>query len=248
MNVPVIVPVYTLAPLATGVQIIAAGIDMLATLSIDARYIDKKIVILGDSAGGWISLRLILALTELASAEDGSSRNELDTVLPGAWDILQKHDLKTIRAIRDKVKAVILFSPAIDLEMANMSDRSVESLDPALRFPFVETVARLWTYGPNDFPGFVDRLPSGNTDPLTIATREFSLGHPFHSPANGVESLARYATNHKLKILAICGTHDILHPANKRLADKMGTLDLPCVDYEFHSVSRCEQSDERMSG
>jgi acetyl esterase/lipase len=97
---------YTLAPLATGTQCIAAAIDLVVHVSQDKRYAGKRIVLMGDSAGGWIVLRLALALTELALGKGIPELKEVKGL---------KRD--SIKAAREKLYALVMISPLVDCEM-----------------------------------------------------------------------------------------------------------------------------------
>lgn len=235
MNVPVVTPIYTLAPLSTGVQTIAAGIDMLVTLCGDQRYIDRELVILGDSAGGWIALRMILALVEVACGRRSETGGHDRTEVPGADEILSKHELKHIRAALDRVKAVILFSAAVDLELAVESDRLLEKHDPTLRVDLVQTLGQLWSFGPGHFPGYFADLTAGDQHRLVAVARQHQIGAAVHSPVNGIDVLIRYRSARRLKIIAFCGEYDVLHPSNVRLARKFEKMDLKNVDFELNT-------------
>jgi len=70
---PVIYPLYTLAPAGTAAQCIQGGRELLVKIHRDDRYRDHRIVVTGASAGAWIALRLVLALSENALGQTASS-------------------------------------------------------------------------------------------------------------------------------------------------------------------------------
>lgn len=75
----VVVPIYKLAPLNTADAFTESAMELLLDVSQDTRYPNAEIVLAGDSAGGWITLRLIEALCEAAlkgveNAESALSR------------------------------------------------------------------------------------------------------------------------------------------------------------------------------
>lgn len=101
-----ILPHYTKAPLTTAPTCILHAIEFLLELSSDPRYSGKEIILVGDSAGGWISSRLLCAMTELA----------LDEPILGGGRMYQRLD--KIRSTRAMMKRAILISPALELDMA----------------------------------------------------------------------------------------------------------------------------------
>lgn len=103
----------------------------------------------------------------------------------------------------------------------------------------LRVVARLWAYG---VKAYSDRDLG-----VPIATAEgqqydpHPLDHPAHSPVAGLESLARYMqaaiAPSPPSIIHFCGTHDVLHPGNVRLHQRLLALGPTIVKTEFHSVS-----------
>jgi len=103
--------VYTLAPYATAGQVIRVAIDLLISISEDSRYVGRDIVLMGSSAGGWIALRLALALSRLALGDEAFDA-ECTGISPGpAWD------LEKIRRVRRAVTKMISVSGALGLSL-----------------------------------------------------------------------------------------------------------------------------------
>jgi surfactin synthase thioesterase subunit len=71
LGIPVVVPHYTLLPLATGTQCTHAALDLCSRIMKDPRYKDKEIVVMGDSAGGWISMEVLIRLHQLSKSTSG---------------------------------------------------------------------------------------------------------------------------------------------------------------------------------
>lgn len=102
---------YTLVPYATAGQVIRVAIDLLISISEDPRYVGRDIVLMGSSAGGWIALRLALALSRLALGDEAFDA-ERTGISPGpAWD------LDKIRRVRRAVTKVISVSGALGLSL-----------------------------------------------------------------------------------------------------------------------------------
>ena len=109
-------PVYTLAPYATAGQVIRVAVDLLIAISKDPRYVNKDIVLMGSSAGGWIALRLALVLTRLALENETFDAGRIG-VFPGpAWD------LDTIRKVRMAVTKVVSISGALGLSLQSQEE------------------------------------------------------------------------------------------------------------------------------
>jgi hypothetical protein len=76
-----VVPIYTLAPLSTAREWNTVALDFILKLSKDDRYTDYDIVMMGDSAGGWMSMRLLQAMCEISCGEKSDRQNEVDQTL-----------------------------------------------------------------------------------------------------------------------------------------------------------------------
>lgn len=120
----VVVPIYTLAPLATGTSCVQTSLELLAHLQTDVRYQGKQFVLAGDSAGGWIALRVLLALVErlagkttFRSREEHVEERELKLKQPEEIDY---------KAILDSVSDVLMISPVVDAIVDRPEDLDAE--------------------------------------------------------------------------------------------------------------------------
>jgi hypothetical protein len=121
----VVVPIYTLAPLATGTACVQTSIELLAHLQKDdIRYRGKNFVLCGDSAGGWIALRVLLALMERLAGK---------TTFRNREDELEERELKlkaseevNYQAILDSVSDVLMISPVVDATADRPADLEAE--------------------------------------------------------------------------------------------------------------------------
>lgn len=118
-HIPVILPIYTLAPRATGRQFIVAAIDLLMQLRLEKRYKDREIVLVGDSAGGFLSLQLFVTLTNMACPGG-------DFDYAGQAELLERYSLDAIRSLRSLVTTVILFSAMTESDPPD-EDRRIET-------------------------------------------------------------------------------------------------------------------------
>lgn len=117
-----IVPHYTKSPLATSSQSILGAISLLLSISKDPAYKDKEIVMMGDSAGGWFVLRLILAMTELALGEFKGAGAEL-------------FDREECKAVRRKMRKGVAISGCFELDLARTTFKEDELLQSAVSLP-----------------------------------------------------------------------------------------------------------------
>ncbi|KAJ9124601.1 hypothetical protein QFC24_003394 [Naganishia onofrii] len=121
----VIVPIYTLAPLATGTSCIQTCIELLAHLERDdVRYRNKHFVLTGDSAGGWIALRILLALVERHTGKV-TSRDRQDKVHVSASKLEQAGEVD-YKAILDSISDVLMISPVVDSTVDRPEDLEAE--------------------------------------------------------------------------------------------------------------------------
>ena len=79
--------------------------EFLLSIRCDSRYSGKEIILMGDSAGGWIASRLLCAMTESALGEP---------VLGGERIAARRGD---VRKTRTMMKRVISISPVLELDM-----------------------------------------------------------------------------------------------------------------------------------
>lgn len=116
----IIVPIYPLVPLATSTTCIQTSLELLAHLERDdVRYRGKKVVLMGDSAGGWIALRVLLALMERYAGKT-TFRDREDHVT--VEDLkFEKEDID-YKAILDSVSDVVMISPVVDTSVDRPED------------------------------------------------------------------------------------------------------------------------------
>jgi hypothetical protein len=78
---PVVVPIYTLAPLSTAREWEQTALDFVLALSKDKQYAGYQIVLMGDSAGGWMSMRLLQAMCEIGLDDKSGRQDAINTAL-----------------------------------------------------------------------------------------------------------------------------------------------------------------------
>ncbi|KAJ9093700.1 hypothetical protein QFC21_006296 [Naganishia friedmannii] len=200
----VIVPIYTLAPLATGTSCIQTCIELLAHLERDdIRYRNKQFVLTGDSAGGWIALRTLLALVERQTGKV-TFRDRQDKVHVSDLKLEQQPEDIDYKAILDSI-----------------------SDDPWLSKNIIDVAARLWSYGPSlayptyDFgvPDERKALPTAYDEAGGLLDIEESR----FSPVNGLDCL-KFLPNLETQFTTVIGTHDILYPSNVRMQERFKAL------------------------
>jgi hypothetical protein len=119
----IIVPIYSLVPLSTSTTCIQTCIELLAHLERDdVRYRGKQVVLMGDSAGGWIALRLLLALME-RHAGKSTFRDREDHLTIEDLKI-EKEDID-YKAILDSISDVVMISPVVDTSVDRPEDLEV---------------------------------------------------------------------------------------------------------------------------
>lgn len=103
----------------------------------------------------------------------------------------------------------------------------------------LRVVAKLWAYGVKAYPDRDFGIPTSMQEAQTYDLHP--LNHPAHSPLAGIDSLARYMqadiASSPATIVHFCGTHDVLHPGNVRLHERLLALGPSIIQTEFHSVS-----------
>lgn len=131
----VVVPIYTLAPLATGTACIQTSIELLAHLQKDdIRYRGKQVVLCGDSAGGWIALRVMLALMERHAGKT-TYRDREDRLTVNELKLKQPEDID-YKAILDSISDVVMISPVVEATVDRPEDLEAEKRVSHL-FPFL---------------------------------------------------------------------------------------------------------------
>lgn len=77
----VVVPIYTLAPLSTAREWEQTAVDLVISLSNDERYAGYDIVSMGDSAGGWQTMRLYQLMCEIGLGTDNQRKDAVNKAL-----------------------------------------------------------------------------------------------------------------------------------------------------------------------
>ena len=105
----------------------------------------------------------------------------------------------------------------------------------------LRVVAKLWAYGVKAYPDRDFGIPTTMQETQTYDLHP--LNHPAHSPLAGIDSLARYMqadiASSPATIVHFCGAHDVLHPGNVRLHERLLALGpflglrFSCRDYIF---------------
>ena len=80
-NCPVVVPIYHLAPISTAREWNQVALEFIVQLSKDARYTGYQIILMGDSAGGWMTVRLLQAMCEISCGAQTDRQEEVDQAL-----------------------------------------------------------------------------------------------------------------------------------------------------------------------
>lgn len=249
----VIVPIYTLAPLATGTACIQTCIELLAHLRDDVRYAGKQVVLSGDSAGGWIALRVLLALMERHAGKT-TFRDRQDQLT--VEDIKVKDEGINYTAILDSVSDVLMISPVVDtsvdrpedLEAAERVRQTPTAFTRAEPFPqdpwlsknLIDTVSPLWNYGPTHaFPSYDFTVPEDKKAlPIVAnATDLPPLDSSAFAPVNGLDIMREYQGFQRIHLTTFIGTNDILYPQNKRMQARLEAIG---AKSELHVVSRRE--------
>ncbi|GHJ86315.1 hypothetical protein NliqN6_2717 [Naganishia liquefaciens] len=234
----VVFPIYTLAPLATGTSCITTCLELLAHLRNDTRYAGKEVVLAGDSAGGWIALRTLLALVE-RSVGKTTFRNEQGEVT--VEDFKVDGDKSDYKAIIDCVSDVLMISPVVDTRADRPEDLEAAERDPWLSKDLVDTMSLIWNYGPaHAFPDFDFNVPADKVArPIVTDASELPpLDHQAFAPINGLDVIREYKDFERIRLTTFIGTSDILCPSNKRMQARLEALgvksDLHVYDGLFH--------------
>jgi acetyl esterase/lipase len=101
-HLPVVFPQYTRAPLGTADAWCRAALELTLEIASDPRYKDKRIVHMGDSAGGWMALRFRMLLCGLILGEETISGMELDQ--------------ERLKALQRRMGPAVLISPVVNFE------------------------------------------------------------------------------------------------------------------------------------
>lgn len=124
LKVDVVVPIYPLAPLSTATECTETAVELLARLQQDdPRYRGKQIVLCGDSAGGWIVTRVLLALVE-RHAGKRTFRDREGSV--SVFEIHSGDEGIDYQAILDSITDVIRISPLVDVAVDRQEDVEAE--------------------------------------------------------------------------------------------------------------------------
>jgi acetyl esterase/lipase len=126
---PIVYPLYTLAPLGTAAQCIEGGLRLLLKIHQDPRYQDHQILMTGASAGAWIALRLVLALSEVILGKTTVQTIDSHDIIERSTDQCPSRDMdNTIGLdIARRISEVVLQSPWVDTDLRHPTDRQDES-------------------------------------------------------------------------------------------------------------------------
>jgi hypothetical protein len=89
----------------------------MLSLASDSRYKGKKVVHMGDSAGGWMALRMRLLLLGLVLGEE--KLEGLD-------------DAEGFKGLADNLGATILISPCVNFEVTKELEEAEKLVSPSL--------------------------------------------------------------------------------------------------------------------
>lgn len=119
-------PIYTLAPLSTAREWEQTALDFVLALSKDKQYAGHQIVLMGDSAGGWMSMRLLQAMCEIGLDDKNGRQGAINTALKS-------------------MGTAIMISPLINPEV---NDELIEaSQSVGLRAPATSPINEILMYG-----------------------------------------------------------------------------------------------------
>jgi hypothetical protein len=104
-KMPTVFPQYTLAPLATADTFCLAAFEFLKEVHTDPRYAGKKIVHAGDSAGGWMVLRLLEMMCGISLGEE---RGEMGD-----------EEREIARSMTRRMGMGIMISPLVNFELTD---------------------------------------------------------------------------------------------------------------------------------
>lgn len=107
-RIPVVFPHYTRVPLSTADDWCRNALQFVLGLASDPRYAGKKIVHMGDSAGGWMSLRFRMLLCGILLREE-----ELSGMKIG------EDTRRRVKELLDGMGSTIMISPVVNLEMSD---------------------------------------------------------------------------------------------------------------------------------
>lgn len=122
---PIVYPLYTLAPLGMAAECIQGGLQLLLCIYNDPRYRDHQIIVTGASAGGWIALRLVLALGEIVLGK-ATVRSHQSAIAsePAIDPSLTEHLDSTVGlGIARRISEIVLQSPWLDTDLDHPGDR-----------------------------------------------------------------------------------------------------------------------------
>jgi hypothetical protein len=202
----VVVPIYTLAPLSTAREWNEVALEFILKLSKDARYTDYEIVMMGDSAGGWMSMRLLQAMCEISCGGKSDRQGDVDEALM-------------------RMGTAIMISPFINSEVTDelieasksvslpLSCRGVTNgQDCWLSLNLFTFVSRLWVNGPAEYPKLLEAMPNDAQNRYTTLEK-----HPLYA--------GEVCLDHNIDIFK---TYIKLHPEHGpfRFSTFIGTADM----------------------
>jgi hypothetical protein len=111
-HIPVVFPHYTRVPLSTADDWCRNALEFVLGLASDPRYAGKKIVHMGDSAGGWMSLRFRMLLCGILLGEEEVSGMKIG-----------EDTKRRVKELLDGMGTTIMVSPVVNLEMSDALEK-----------------------------------------------------------------------------------------------------------------------------
>ena len=201
---PVVVPIYTLAPLSTARDWNIVALDFILKLAKDARYTDYEIVMMGDSAGGWMSMRLLQAMCEISCGDKSDRQGDVDDTLMRMGTAIMISPFINSEPTDELIEA----SKSVSLHPKD----AIDDQDCWLSLNLFTFVSRLWVNGPAEYPKLLEAMPTDTKNRYTTLEK-----HPLYS--------GEVCLDHNLDIFK---TYIKLHPEHGpfRFSTSIGTADM----------------------
>lgn len=223
----VVFPMYTLSPFSTAAAWDRVASDLIVQIAQDPRYRSMEIVFMGDSAGGWMVLRLLNLLCELGLEGD------------------EKKVAHVVRTL-ERITTAILISPVLSFQIDEATEQAAKGVSKTQCWSSRSAIALclhlihqdywvglnrlhvympLWAYGPTAVPAIAARVPSAAKSKNSWPDVQLPLSHPCYSPINGIEVLERYKLAYPeqptFRIVSFIGTGDMLWPTTVSLHERL---------------------------
>ncbi|KAK7956381.1 esterase lipase protein [Apiospora aurea] len=186
---------YPLAPNSPASESLPVLRQLLTRLVSESATAGKKVVLMGDSAGGNVALSLAFWwATHLSKTIDAYSRKTSFGL--GPIETGKPLDLEAdVTRLRSVLESVVVISPASDLRNSNSQMAALDPHDPLLGSEYTGAVAEAWTASP---PGELDT--------------GINADDPQVSPALNSGVAYRALALQKIHVYGVYGTHDVLAP------------------------------------